>query len=245
MSVAWRKPAAMIAESYEAIADLPLDVVQANLRLTLQEFQVRDNKNLTHELHNATSNAFPNGAVDKDGIAINRGWRGQFDNAYESIDEYNPCNITWDDIREARAKMLRRERDAHRPTICVINASHEAYLADSMAVNNAAFLGAADTFFKNGSLPNIYGLQFVVIPDAHHGYFSNHHQRKNGQFIPSCDAFLIEPSGFMFRHTREPITTETWRLFRQQKQAMSIWERYDYSVFNYAKVMRIQKGSLD
>lgn len=244
--IRWRKPGAKILQTREAGLDLPLSVMQMNAQLTVNEFKAREWKHFTHELHNATSNAFDTRAQLKDGTTWDMRWRDTFDNAYDgdTTDPYTDATYpTWRDIRTARAKMLRRERDAVRPTVCVINASTEAALSDSVNVNNAAFLGNADTFFRTGTLPNVYQLTFIVVPDAFMGYFTNNVTRKNATFRPTNDAFLIATDNgpTMLRHTRESLSTQTWQIYDGQKEAMNLWERYEYSVFRHTNIMRIAK----
>lgn len=243
-TIRWRKPAAKISETRETLMDLPLAVVQANVELTMNEFRVREWKHFTHELHNGTSNAFNTRAVLKNGEAFDVFWANLHDNSYDANTTGDGDYATWSQIKSARSKMLRRERDAARPTVCVINASTEANLAETLGVNNAAFLGGADTFFRTGSLPNIYGLTFVVVPDALHGYFLNDVTRKNSTFTTTNDAFLIAGNNgpTIMRHTRVPLSTETWQVFDGQKSAMNIWERYEYSVYRHTNVMRIKKA---
>mgnify|MGYP007059381988 FL=1 len=243
-SIRWRKPGAKISETRESAMDLPLSVMQNNFELTANEFKVREWKHFTHELHNGTSNEFDARATLKNGEPFDLFWRDTFDNAFEpnDTDPYGgEVLATWTDIKDARAKMLRRERDAARPTVCICNASTEANLADTLGVNNAAFLGGSDTFFRTGSLPNIYGLQFVIVPDAFHGYFSNNTLRKNTQFIQTNDVFLVAGNNgpTVMRHTREPLSTESWQIFDGQKSAMNIWERYEYSTYRHTNLMRI------
>jgi len=86
-------------------------------------------------------------------------------------------------------------------------------------------------------------LTFVVVPDALHGYFTNDITRKNATFVPTNDVFLIATNNgpTIIRHTREPLTTETWRIQDGQKEAINIWERYEYSVYRHTNLMRIEK----
>jgi hypothetical protein len=238
--IRWRKPGAKLAQTREAAMDLPLNVMQMNVQLTVNEFKAREWKHFMHELHKATSNAFEIRATTKNGEELDVKWRELFDNAYTaSADEY----ATWDDIKAARAAMLRRERDAVRPTVCIINATTEASLSDSVNVNNAMYLGNAESFFRTGSLPNIYQLTFVVVPDAYFGYFTNDVTRKNDTFVQTNDVFLIATNNgpTIIRHTREPLSTETWRIEDGQKEAINMWERYEYSVYRHTNVMRIEK----
>lgn len=244
--ITWRKPAAKISETREAAMDLPLNVMQQNIELTLNEFKAREWKHFMHELHNATSNQFDIKATLKNGEEWDVNWDQLFDNSYISGENQDPYVdeplCTWTEIRNARKKMLRRERDAVRPTVAIINASTEANLADTLGVNNAAFLGGANTFFQTGSLPNIYGLTFVIVPDAFFGYFTNNITRKNATFTLTNEVFLVAPVGpTIIRHTREPLTTETWQVFDGQMSSMNIWERYEYSVFRHTNLMRIKK----
>lgn len=239
-TIRWRKPGAKLAESREAAMDLPLAVMQMNAELTLNEFKAREWRHFMHELHNATSDAFPTRATNKAGESQDIRWATWFDNVYESV---SGATATWTDIKSARSKMLRRERDAVRPTVCIVNASTEAELGDTLGVNNAAFLGSSDTFFKTGSLPNIYQLIFVVVPDAFHGYFTNDVTRKTDTFTLTNDAFLVATNNgpTIMRHTREPLSTESWRIYEGQKEAMNIWERYEYATFRHTNLMRIAK----
>jgi hypothetical protein len=48
----------------------------------------------------------------------------------------------------------------------------------------------------------------------------------------------------MMRHTREPLSTESWKIYDGQKEAMTIWERYEYALFRHTNVMRIIKGNV-
>lgn len=246
-TIRWRKPGAKLVETREAALDLPLNVMQMNLQLTVNEFKAREWKHFTHELHKATSNAFDIRATLKNGETFDVRWRQLFDNCYAFTPDDDPYTddsyAGWTDIRTARSNMLRRVRDAVRPTVCVINATTEAQLSDHVNVNNAAFLGNADTFFLRGTLPNVYQLTFVVVPDALHGYFSNDVTRKNATFTPTNDAFLIGTNNgpTVIRHTREPLSTETWRVYDGQKESMNVWERYEYSIFRHTNIMRIQK----
>ena len=92
-------------------------------------------------------------------------------------------------------------------------------------------------------MPNVYNLIFVVVPDALHGYFTNDMTRKNDTFVRTNDVFLVATGNgpTIMRHTREPLSTETWQIFDGQKHAMNIWERYEYSVFRHTNLMRIRK----
>jgi hypothetical protein len=244
--IRWRKPAAKLVETRESALDLPLSVMQTNAELTMNEFKAREWKHFTHELHKASSNAFDIRATLKNGEIFDTHWAQLFSNVYDGTHVDDPYDngmlAGWEDIKNARSKMLRRERDAVRPTIAILNATSEAQLADTVGVNNAAFLGGANTFFQTGSLPNIYGLTFVVVPDALFGYFTNDTARKNSTFTLTNDVFLVATTGpTIIRHTREPLSTETWQIFDGQKQAMNIWERYEYSVFRHTNIMRIKK----
>lgn len=240
-TIRWRKPGAKLSETRERAMDLPLSVMQMNAELTTNEFKAREWKHFMHELHNGTSNAFDTRATTKTGENFEVRWFELFDNAYTPLS--TTTFTSWSDIKNARSKMLRRERDAARPTVCICNASTEAELGDTLGVNNAAFLGGSDTFFKTGSLPNIYSLIFVVVPDAFFGYFTNDTLRKNNTFRLTNDVFLIATGNgpTIMRHTREPLSTEVWRIFDGQKDAMNIWERYEYSVFRHTNLMRIAK----
>ena len=221
--------------------DLPLSVMQTNAELTTNEFKVREWKHFMHELHNATSNQFGTRATLKNGENWDMTWANTFDNTFLPAAE--STFATWTNIKDARSKMLRRERDAVRPTVCLCNASTEAELSDTLGVNNAAFLGGSDTFFKTGSLPNVYNLIFQIVPDAFFGFFLNDVTRKNNTFTLTNDVFLIATGNgpTIMRHTREPLSTETWRIYDGQKDAMNIWERYEYSVFRHTNLMRIKK----
>ena len=250
--IRWRKPGAKIAETYETIKDLPLDVVQANVRLTLPEFTVRDNQHFMHEMHKATSNVFDPQARDKhgnaltipnnDGEQVNAHWRALFDNALDRNESDHDTLLTWDDVAAGRAKMFRRARDAVLPRILVTNASNEQNLASSTSVNDAKFWGAEDTYFRKGELPPVYGLTFIIVPDAYFGYFTNDVTLNNDEFVTTNDAFLLTPEGTVFRHTREPLSTEAWTVYDGQKQALNIWERYEYSTFKFTNVLRIVKS---
>lgn len=149
----------------------------------------------------------------------------------------------WDDVKLARAQMLRRDRDAVRPNILIVNATTEAELSEDNRVNAANVLGGADTFFRTGTLPNIYGLTVVVVPDAHFGYFNDDVNRKNDIFVRSNDAFLITTNNgpTIMRHNREPLSSETWRVFEGQKNAMNMWERYTFGTFRYTNILRLVK----
>ncbi len=240
-TIKWRKPGAKISETRERAMDLPLSVLQLNAELTTNEFKAREWKHFMHEMHNATSNAFDIRATLKNGETFDVRWNELFDNAFTPEDTTTYAN--WSDIKNARSKMLRRERDAVRPTVCLLNASTEAELGDTLGVNNAAFWGGSETFFKTGSLPNVYNLIFIVVPDALFGYFTNDITRKNDTFVPTNDVFLIGTNNgpTIMRHTREPLSTEVWRIFEGQKDAMNIWERYEYSVFRHTNIMRVRK----
>lgn len=245
--VRWRKVGAKIVSTYEASQDLPLDLVQTNVRLTQNEFRAREWRHFMHECHKATSDKFPTAATDKHGNPLGiSGWQSFFDNAFFSGDPYNIQIPTFDDIKDARAKMLRPKRDAVRPDVCIINATTEADLSDDDKVNNGIILFSPDTFFRTGSLPNVYGLQFIVVPDSHFGYFEDDVARTNDDFIPTTDAFLLTVNNgpTVTRHTREPMSTEVWRIYDGQKNALNMWERYEYSTFRYTNVMRIAKTHL-
>lgn len=237
----FRKPAAKIVNTYEAIADIPLSVVTMNLGLTLNEFRAREWKHFTHELHKSTSNLFDNKATDKNGnpLAIT-GWRDIFGNAIDG-DPTASADTLWSDIKLARKAMLRRERDAVRPNVCVVNATTEATLSDSDKVNLAYALGDGGTYFRTGALPNIYGLQWVVVPDAQFGYFSNDITRKNSEFTLTNDIFLLATGNgpTILRYTREALSTETWHIYDGQKEALNVWERYNYGCYRYTNIMRI------
>lgn len=238
----FRKPGAKIVNTYEAIKDIPLNVVTMNLGLTLNEFRAREWKHFTHELHKSTSNAFPTKATDKNGnpLVDSKGdlikWRSVFDNAYDGVG-----TDKWADIKAARHKMLNRSRDAVRPNVCVMNATTEAELSDDDKVNLAHIFGGANTYFREGTLPSIYGLQFVVVPDAHFGYFTNDITRKNSEFVTTNDIILTSTNNgpTILRYSREPLTTETWRIYEGQKEALQVWERYNYGAFRFTNIMRI------
>jgi len=237
----WRKPGAKIVNTYEAIKDTPLNIVTMNLNLTANEFKAREWRHFTHELHKSTSDAFPTNSTDKNGnpLVIN-GWRHLFDNAI-SCANMSTCLVDWSDIRDARRAMLRRQRDAVMPNVVIMNATVEAHLSDDDRVNLAHYFGGADTFFRTGTLPNIYGLTPVVIPDSWHGYFTNDVTRKNDEFVPTNDVFLLTTNNgpTMLRYTREPLSTETWRIYDGQQEAINIWERYNYGCFRYTNIERI------
>ncbi len=246
--VRWRKPGAKIVETMEAARDLPLDVVQTNLRLTLNEFRAKEWKHFSHELHKGTSDKFDTRSTDKNGTPLNiQGWRDLFSNAYDDENASAVDLATWADIKNARQQMLRRQRDAVRPNVLIVNASTEASLSEDERVVNAHILGGTDTFFRTGTLPNIYGLQVIVIPDGHFGYFENDITRQSDEFILSNDAFLLTTNNgpTILRHNREPLSTETWRIWDGQKQALNIWERYDFSMFRYTNIMRIIQSHTD
>jgi hypothetical protein len=248
--VRWRKPGSKIMQSYEASSDLPLDVLQTTLRLTLNEFRVREWKHFTHELHKSTSDQFDTRSTDKNGqpLVIN-GWKDLFDNAYPDVGVDALGAIAWSDVKEARQKMLRRQRDAVRPNILLINATTEAALSEDEKVVNAHIFGGPDTHFRTGTLPNVYGLQVIVVSDANFGYFTDDISRKNDEFNQSTDGFLITTNNgpTILRHNREPMSTETWNVFDGQKRAMNIWERYDFGTFRYTNIMRIRtvNGSVE
>lgn len=234
----WRKPGAKICNTYEAIKDIPLSVVTMNLSLTLNEFRAREWKHFTHELHKSTSNLFNNKATDKNGNPLEiTGWRDLFDNAIDS----DPANTKWQDIKAARTKMLRRVRDAVRPNVAIINATTEAELSDDDKVNLAYIFGDAGTYFRTGALPSIYGLQFVVVPDGLFGYFTNDVTRKNSEFVPTNDILLASTGNgpTILRYTREALSTETWRIYDGQKEAVNVWERYNYGCYRFTNIMRI------
>jgi hypothetical protein len=243
--IRWRKPGAKLTQTREAAMDLTFDAMATNAELTLNGFKAREHRHFSHELHKGTSNLFPAKATNKRGEEIVIKWRETFDNAFDaSQDPYEFS--TWTNIKDGRAKMLRRERDAVRPNVCILNASTEAELGDTLGVNNAAFLGNTDTFFRTGSLPNIYQLTFYVIPDALHGYFTSDVTRKTNTFVLTNDIFLATTNNgpTMMRHTREPLSTESWKIYDGQKEAMTIWERYEYALFRHTNVMRIIKGNV-
>lgn len=241
----WRKPAAKIVTSYEAIADIPLDIVTMNLNLTLNEFRVREWKHFTHELHKGTSNKFDTASTDKNGNPLNiNGWRHLFDNAVEPTDpSAEGTYASWDEIKVARAAMLRKERDAVMPNVVIMNASTEAELSDDSRVNLAQVFGGADTFFRTGQLPSIYRLEPVIIPDAHFGYFDNDVSRLNADFVLTNDVFLLTTNNgpTVIRYNREALSTETWRINARQQEAINLWERYNYGIFRYTNIMRLSK----
>jgi hypothetical protein len=233
----WRKPGAKIVNTYEAIADVPLDTVTMNLGLSLNEFRAREWKHFTHELHKSTSNAFATKAADKNGNPLNiTGWRAVFENAYDGVG-----TDKWADIKEGRQRMLRRSRDAVRPNVAILNATTEATLSESDKVNLAYIIGDGGTYWRTGALPNIYGLQFVVVPDALYGYFTNDVARKNNEFVKTDDICLLTTSNgpTIMRYTREPLTTETWRIQDGQKEALNVWERYNYGCYRFTNIMRV------
>lgn len=248
--VRWRKPGASIVQSYEAASDLPLDVLQTTLRLTLNEMKVREWKNLTHELHKATSDNFDTRSTNKNGESLGiTGWKDLFDNAYPDVGVEALGSIAWADVKNARQKMLRRQRDAVRPNILLINATTEATLSEDEKVVNAHIFGSPDTHFRTGTLPNVYGLQILVVSDANFGYFTDDLSRKNDEFNLSTDGFLITTNNgpTILRHNREPMSTETWNVFDRQQRKMSVWERYDFGTFRYTNIMRIRtfNGSVE
>lgn len=242
--VRWRKPGAKIVNTYEAIKDIPLDVVQINLRLTLNEFKAREWKHFLHELHKGTSNLFPMNATDKHGNSLQTGtnaidgWRAFYDNALgDALQE-----VTWADIKLGRKKMATRERDAVMPDTLIMNASTESDLSDDSRVNQANIYGSANTHFATGQMPRVYGIQnFIVVPDSYFGYFADDTARKSADFVPTNDVFLLTTQNgpTVMRHTREPLSTETWRIYDGQREALNLWERYDYGIFRYTNILRI------
>jgi hypothetical protein len=238
----YRKPGAKIVQTYEAIKDLPLSLLTTNVSLTMQEFRAREWKHFTHELHKSTSNKYETHAQDKHGNPLVDSkskpikWRTFFDNVYtpDGADK-------WDHIKGARHKMLNKDRDAVRPNVCITNATTEAELSDDDKVNLAHIFGGANTYFREGTLPSIYSLQFVIVPDAYHGYFENDVTRKNDEFVKTNDIFLTTTNNgpTILRYTREPLSTETWRIYDGQREAMNLWERYALGCYRFTNVMRI------
>lgn len=233
----WRKPGAKICNTYEAVKDLPLSLITMNTGLTLNEFKAREWKHFTHELHKSTSNSFKPNATDKHGNKLDiPGWRTYFDNAYTSDQ-----TTAWKDIKMARQKMVNRPRDAVRPNVCIINATTETTLSDDDKVNLAYMFGDAGTYWREGKMPSIYGLSFVVVPDAFFGYFTDDTSRKNNQFVTTNDIILTTTTNgpTIVRYNREPLTTEAWRIYEGQKEALNIWERYNYGAYRFTNLMRV------